>query len=161
MQHISGEPGLVSNFTWESSSNNLKFRIKKVNALIYSAMFTQIHFSSRTWLQRLSLLSVGGYLREVCCVVVKLLLKHQPLFSSIACVGPLLGPLLGRLHYAFLLQLRGFLIYFGWYSHAPWKTPPAQVDIPATECQRGWRISGKEGKGGRRSGPDIVSYTLQ
>ncbi|KAL7370806.1 hypothetical protein ABVT39_011796 [Epinephelus coioides] len=96
-----------------------------------------------------SLLSVGGYLREVCRVVVKLLLKHQLLFSSAACVGPLLGPLLGRLHNVFLWQREAFLsILDDTAAHHERHPPPAQVDIPGTQAREAVGFQGARGKVG-------------
>lgn len=136
MQHISGGPGLASDFTRESSSNNLKFRIKKADAFIYSSVFTPIHFPSRTWL-RLRLLSVGGYLREVCCVVVKPLLKLQPLFSSLRrCVGFFAGTTAGETSQRLPVATERLSYLFWMIQPRTMKDPPpAQVDIPGTEAR--------------------------
>lgn len=80
MQHIS--VGLVSNLNWEFSTKNLKFRVNKVDVCIYSAMFTKIISLQVLAAASVFLLSMGGYLREVCSIGMKLLLKHKTLFSS-------------------------------------------------------------------------------
>lgn len=106
-------------------------------------------------------LSVGGYLREVCCVVVKLLLKHQPLVFIVSLCGAFAGTTAGETSQC-LPVARERLSYLFWMIQPhTMKDPPSPGGYPRCRGQRGCRSSGKKrGKGGRRVGPDIVSYKL-
>lgn len=145
LQHISGGPWLVLNFNLVSSSNNLKFRIKKSFTHFFIQPCLHIHFffspghscsmSQHGWLPE------GG---KLCCIEDSFKALALVLTAYLCrglrwvhCWGDFMMPSFGN-RKAFLSIM---------------KDPPAQVDRYRYRDHSGCRISGNEGKGkgGRRN----------
>lgn len=115
--------------------------MKKVDAFIY--LFSHV-YSDSFFLQDIAAALLPTLRREVCCVVVKLLLKHQPLFGSLC--GAFAATTAGETSQCLPVAIER-LSYLFWMTQLhTMKDPPAQVDSSGTEAREVVEFQRKRGR---------------